>query len=560
MWLVDAFDRISLVVGKGNKEENEAIINAYNNLETINTLLYQQENINTNKDGKVKQRAKVDNDVKNNVASKRTKAGVQSAIESQETRNEGQQQVAREDKKVEKLPALESKQPPLPTTEESKQESLPIEEVVSENPALRDVESTAKALANVDLSKLSSEKRIMNELSNNNFVIDGNNPKSKSGKQLPKLPKYSIRGDAKKMAEWLVNSAKIEAGNDRYLNTLINAEEKSITKNGLPEASASSLNEIIFGNPYPQISYKTETQESISEAYHKAKADGSNPKLVKSVEDLLSNNVPTPISQNSPTTQPQSRIEQSITDSTRMPTEEQKELVRQLLVLEDIEDATKEMVAKEYERIFNRHSVDDITTTLPALESVYVSIGEAPVREPNIIEVQEQLEDVSIEVEVTEKTVKKTFEEQSLDKLSEILKDSNSIEDYNKKVKAERGKQGSGMKGDFMDISSTFNNVVDVMNKLLKNVDNPFFVELNKSKQNNRLPNFLQETIFQGQEALIEKMLEKGVIDQVQEFKKKTEVKKKDIKFQKSKELSDEDFIRLIEDNGIVEFDEMCGM
>jgi hypothetical protein len=184
------------------------------------------------------------------------------------------------------------------------------------------------------------------------------------------------------------------------------------------------------------------------------------------------------------------------------------------------------MVAKEYERIFNRHSVDDITTTLPALESVYVSIGEAPVREPNIIEVQEQLEDVSIEIEVTEKTIEKTFEEQSLDKLSEILKDSNSIEDYNKKVKAERGKQGSGMKGDFMDISSTFNNVVDVMNKLLKNVDNPFFVNLKDSVKNNRLPNFLQGTIFQGQEALIEKMLEKGVIDQVQKFKKKTEVKK----------------------------------
>jgi hypothetical protein len=189
-----------------------------------------------------------------------------------------------------------------------------------------------------------------------------------------------------------------------------------------------------------------------------------------------------------------------------------------------------------------------------------VSIGEAPVREPNIIEVQEQLEDVSIEIEVTEKTVKKTFEEQSLDILSEILKDSNSIEDYNKKVKAEKGNQRRGMKGETMDITPIFNNVVDVMDRLLKNVANPFFVELNKSKQNNRLPNFLQETIFQGQEALIEKMLEKGVIDQVQEFKKKTEVKKKDIKFQKSKEISDEDFIRLIEDNGIVEFDEMCGI
>ena len=32
-----------------------------------------------------------------------------------------------------------------------------------------------------------------------------------------------------------------------------------------------------------------------------------------------------------------------------------------------------------------------------------------------------------------------------------------------------------------------------------------------------------------------------------------------DIRFQKQ-ELSDEDFIRLIEDNGIVEFDEMCGI
>ena len=36
-----------------------------------------------------------------------------------------------------------------------------------------------------------------------------------------------------------------------------------------------------------QLLRKKQTQESIAEAYHKAKADGSNPELVKAVEELL---------------------------------------------------------------------------------------------------------------------------------------------------------------------------------------------------------------------------------------------------------------------------------
>ena len=121
-----------------------------------------------------------------------------------------------------------------------------------EAPALRDVESTAKALESID------------------------------GKAFNDIAKK-----AKKTLEW---SAKDLVGNRTEINN-----EKDYVDRALEDGRYSNLFPTKQGqSAYAKSMWKAELEnrkfesKKLSEAYHKAKSDGSNPELVKAVESLLS--------------------------------------------------------------------------------------------------------------------------------------------------------------------------------------------------------------------------------------------------------------------------------
>ena len=120
---------------------------------------------------------------------------------------------------------FQSKQPTISKTE------------TTENPALKDVEATAKALEGVDVVQHLRDKT--------NALRDeqGNIPKDK-------MEKFK----ALRKASGAVNDGLVQIPESNYENT---GRSKKFTP------------------------------KQISEAYHKAKADGSNPELVKAVEDLI---------------------------------------------------------------------------------------------------------------------------------------------------------------------------------------------------------------------------------------------------------------------------------
>ena len=143
-------------------------------------------------------------------------------------------------KKVEQVSATQkTKQPTVSKTE------------TTENPALKDVEATAKALEGVDVVQHLRDKT--------NALRDeqGNIPKDK-------MEKFK----ALRKASGAVNDGLVQIPESNYENT---GRSKKFTP------------------------------KQISEAYHKAKADGSNPELEAAVEDLLKENKPTISKEQQPT-------------------------------------------------------------------------------------------------------------------------------------------------------------------------------------------------------------------------------------------------------------------
>jgi len=238
-------------------------------------------------------------------------------------------------------------------------QSLPTKEVkaeqptVSENPALRDVESTAKALEGAELSKMpnvrwhgSKNRNLIfgkpkeGKVSKSNMQLDfGTHFTSEDyasfyegdkGKKYPAIIDLKSPLDLTQGMWWkddanfekvyqLIKDLKLEKSygsidfNDKEGNRQSDIQGVSINAHKLTDLPPKRVSDALKKNGFDGIIYepyhpqggkyyeakpksfivldnssiKEPTPKNIAEAYHKAKADGSNPELVKAVEDLL---------------------------------------------------------------------------------------------------------------------------------------------------------------------------------------------------------------------------------------------------------------------------------
>ena len=165
------------------------------------------------------------------------------------------------------------------------------------NDALKDVESTAKALEGVDETQLISGEDVWNNATkagseNNDFIENTEEYEGQiKGRQYLKVP-ISIdllRANDKDLNEYLndidtsVKKRKIETP------IIVGDAERGAfetTKDGVIDGFHRAEQAIINGEKNI-IAFVPINSKIISEAYHKAKSDGANPELVKAVEDLL---------------------------------------------------------------------------------------------------------------------------------------------------------------------------------------------------------------------------------------------------------------------------------
>ena len=161
----------------------------------------------------------------------------------------------------------------------------------------KDVESTAKALEGVDETQLISGEDVWNNATkagseNNDFIENTEEYEGQiKGRQYLKVP-ISIdllRANDKDLNEYLndidtsVKKRKIETP------IIVGDAERGAfetTKDGVIDGFHRAEQAIINGEKNI-IAFVPINSKIISEAYHKAKADGSNPELVKAVEELL---------------------------------------------------------------------------------------------------------------------------------------------------------------------------------------------------------------------------------------------------------------------------------
>jgi hypothetical protein len=232
--------------------------------------------------------------------------------------------------------------PETTRTEQEQQLVKAVESLLSKEqapPALKDVESTAKALelqnmSDADLQKayeqysqsndfdlrvLSSmieniqEKNernsiinsalnkvsevIDNILSGNEYFIEkseGREAKSIAQKYMGEVSKKEAQKDFKDAffgnpESWVADALKMRESVRVYIENggtfkdLLSSVKREFESDGFTEQDAAS----VIKNKLEGLSKKDFRQNQISEAYHKAKADGTNPELVKAVEQLL---------------------------------------------------------------------------------------------------------------------------------------------------------------------------------------------------------------------------------------------------------------------------------
>ncbi len=177
---------------------------------------------------------------------------------------------------------------------ENKFEYTP-QEVVSETPALRDVESTAKALEGVkgksgkdvylEAQKAGSENNdfdenmseYQNQIEQNEYLLL-NIPIEKLVENDPDLKEYIDAGIDESSPKRSIKQPIIIGNAERgSFNTI---------KDGVIDGFHRVEQSIINGEKFVKA-YVPKNSKLISEAYHKAKADRSNPELVKAVEELI---------------------------------------------------------------------------------------------------------------------------------------------------------------------------------------------------------------------------------------------------------------------------------
>ena len=93
------------------------------------------------------------------------------------------------------------------------------------------------------------------------FVVDGHNPRSKSGRKLTPIPttKLSPKGRNlnkinREWREWLITNAREEVTDD-YHKTLIDA----VDLDNFSVADGDFLNDLLFGDPFAKIDYNLKT-------------------------------------------------------------------------------------------------------------------------------------------------------------------------------------------------------------------------------------------------------------------------------------------------------------
>lgn len=213
------------------------------------------------------------------------------------------------------------------TNEEKESKTVDTEaEGVFENPALKDVESTAKALEEGS----DKENRLISALAfnkmNNDYNIGIRSINDiKTWDEVLGLDDESegqfvwgdfTREDAEKALKeneiTIYSSYPIKDG--VFVSTsYAQAEEYTGGKGGKVYSKTIPLSEVSWING-DEGQYFSGDSKTVSEAYHKAKADGSNPELVQAVEKLLS--------EKSQPTQNQNEIQQQAQSDTKAETKE----------------------------------------------------------------------------------------------------------------------------------------------------------------------------------------------------------------------------------------------
>ena len=157
-------------------------------------------------------------------------------------------------------------------TEQQKTETTPNVEDWS-----RDVESTAKALEDSDFKTNTPIKGLSVRISDLRIAEDNLSKGKKS--VTPDAP-------VDVTINLTTGERELSDGYHRYLEARGGSIESAKTTNlegTIPAKIKFEINEKSSGF----VKTREATNKEISEAYHKAKADGSNPELVKAVEDLL---------------------------------------------------------------------------------------------------------------------------------------------------------------------------------------------------------------------------------------------------------------------------------
>lgn len=215
----------------------------------------------------------------------------------------------------------------IEAAQEPRSQTEPVQEAaVQETGALKDVESTAKALEGIYKKQnphsgggLSGDAKGFDELPEDSevFVYTATTPENAkailSGDKdyTPQKQGQGIKGESNKI--YVASDPRVVSGLGK---TIIGFKIRKSDLELSPEAKKSNqtlgravitsgTGALLKGEPL--LKFIAENQErintsaksgneAISEAYHKAKSDGSNPELVKAVEELLGKPKETPVS------------------------------------------------------------------------------------------------------------------------------------------------------------------------------------------------------------------------------------------------------------------------
>ena len=184
--------------------------------------------------------------------------------------------------------------PPVKAEEKpTKEQKEPVKE--QKNDALKDVESTTKALEGVDKNKLPLVRDIASDIQKDfeafkkeeARLLDEKSKLSREGKDsIIKKTRYKKSEKYPDKYEFNTGSSITRKTEQQLIDDYYDSKIKKIKKDE-PRQNVLDL--------YRENDREISTPKAIAEAYHKAKKDGTKPELVKAVEDLLSDSQQAPV-------------------------------------------------------------------------------------------------------------------------------------------------------------------------------------------------------------------------------------------------------------------------